>query len=324
MSQRQIDIHRYSMLENDWTIKDGAFISPALAKKDEDEAELLIFDEQLRNGSIRADITILDSGKSEESGDLAKEASLVIRRQEDESCIYAGTGGFGAKFFIGKMSSAYGGWQPRAEIGRSSSIQMKRVFQLRVDFNGSRIALYENDVLQRMIIDQNYQIGQCGLRTWKTQARFSNLRILKAQPRAFLIMPFKSELAFVHEVIEETVSAYGIKCIRADQLSVSRPVMEDVSEQIAEADLVIVDFTDRNPNVYFEAGMAHAWKKDWIILAQTTDDLTFDVRHIRSVKYSNTMRADRKLKSDLQDAIEALQYQRTPESKKKVSATDGK
>jgi hypothetical protein len=84
--------------------------------------------------------------------------------------------------------------------------------------------------------------------------------------------------------------------------------MEDVKAQIAEADLVIADFTNKNPNVYYEAGLADAWKKDWIALAQSTDDLTFDVRHIRCIQYSNTMGADVKLQTALENALSALKY----------------
>ena len=121
-------------------------------------------------------------------------------------------------------------------------------------------------------------------------------------------MPFRSELDFVHSVISQSVARYGIDCVRADQIAVSRPVMDDVKRQIAEADLVIVDFTGQNPNVYYEAGLADAWKKDWIVLAQSADDLTFDVRHIRCIQYSNTMGADKKLEADLESALKALQY----------------
>jgi hypothetical protein len=85
--------------------------------------------------------------------------------------------------------------------------------------------------------------------------------------------------------------------------------MDDVKTQIAEADLVVVDFSGKNPNVYYEAGLADAMKKDWIFLAQSTDDLTFDVRHIRSIPYSNVMGADEKLQTDFENALKALGYQ---------------
>ncbi|MGH9720149.1 MAG: hypothetical protein ACRD8O_08050 [Bryobacteraceae bacterium] len=46
-----------------------------------------------------------------------------------------------------------------------------------------------------------------------------------------------------------------------------------------------------------------AWKKKWIILAQSEEDLSFDVRHIRTILYSNRMGAGQKLRADLTNAI---------------------
>ena len=99
-----------------------------------------------------------------------------------------------------------------------------------------------------------------------------------------------------------------------DEIFVSRPVVEDLKTQIAEADLIIVDFTDKNPNVYYEAGIADALRKKWIVLAQSPDDLTFDVRHLRTILYSNKMGADIILRQNLKQAIyETLGYSRAEE-----------
>jgi hypothetical protein len=117
-------------------------------------------------------------------------------------------------------------------------------------------------------------------------------------------MPFASELDYVYDVIRNTVEERGLRCVRADEILVSRPVVEDIKEQIAGADLVIVDFTNKNPNVYYEAGLADAWKKKWKVIVQRSDDLTFDVRHIRTINYSNTMGADVQLRRKLGSAID--------------------
>jgi len=268
--------------------------------------QILLFGERLRNGFISADITVLDS-QLRRTGIPAMEATMVVRYAGADNYFYAGTGAFRTKFFIGKVIPGPI-WLGRAFVGQDSSVKKNKRYQLRVEFSGSRITLYENDVQQLVVIDEGYLTGQCGLAAWSTQARFENVRICKARPRAFLIMPFKSELDFVHNVINQTVTRYGIDCIRADQIAVSRPVMEDVKAQIAEADVVIVDFTGKNPNVHDEAGLADAWKKDWIVLTQATDDLTLDVPHIRCIHYSNTMGADIKLRTDLENALKALQY----------------
>jgi len=55
--------------------------------------------------------------------------------------------------------------------------------------------------------------------------------------------------------------------------------------------------------VYFEAGLADAWKKRWIVQAQSTDDLAFDVRQIRTMIYSNKMGADSRLRMSLEHAL---------------------
>jgi hypothetical protein len=301
-------LDRYSMLEDDWTVEGHGFTSPLVSERPD---QTLLFGDRLRNGSISADITIIESQTRRRNQQLAMEAALVVRYNGPDSYLYAGTGAFGTKFFIGKVVTGPL-WRARAWVGQPSSVQKNKMYRLRLEFSGSQITLYEHDVQQLTVIEENYQIGQCGLKTWATSARFDNVRVSKARPQAFVIMPFKSELDFVQGVIYRTIARFGIDCVRADQIAVSRPVMDDVKRQIAEADLVIVDFTDKNPNVYYEAGLADAWKKDWIVLAQSADDLTFDVRHIRCIQYSNTMGADKKLEADLESALRALHYKPEP------------
>jgi hypothetical protein len=300
----KVGFERHAVLEDDWKVENEVFESPLVKER---PGQTLLFGERLRNGSISADITILESHERARLAIPAMEAALVVRYSAPDAYSYAGTGAFGAKFFIGKAVSGPI-WQAKKWVGQSSSIRKGKAYRLRLDFIGSQIILYENDVQQLIVVDEDYQAGQCGFTTWQTRARFENLQVQKAKPRAFVIMPFKSELDFVHGVIERTITRYGIDCVRADQMAIARPVMEDVKSQIAGADLVIVDFTGKNPNVYYEAGLADAWKKDWIVLAQSTEDLTFDVQHIRCIQYSNTMGADVKLQAALENALNALNY----------------
>jgi hypothetical protein len=54
---------------------------------------------------------------------------------------------------------------------------------------------------------------------------------------------------------------------------------------IVEADLVVADLTDGNPNVYYELGLAHALRKRVILLTQEAAALPFDLRAYRVVEY---------------------------------------
>jgi len=301
-----LELDGYSVLGDDWTVVNNSFTAPLVEGHQE---QLLIFGPKLRNGSLTADITILDS-RNRDNGESFNEAALVVRYAGPNNHVFAGFGGFGTKFFIGKAFPA-ALYVVRSYAGQARSVVRNRKYQLRVEFSGSRITLFENNVQQLTDVDETYQLGQVGFRTWNTSALFENVRAIKEKPKAFLIMPFKSEFDFVHEVIKNSTDAFGIDCVRADERAISRPVMEDVKAQIAEADLIIVDFTNKNPNVYYEAGLSDAMKKDWIILVQSTDDLAFDVRHIRCIQYSNVMGADQKLRSNLEAALEALGYVKT-------------
>ncbi len=295
---------KYSMLNDDWEVgEDGSLTSPIVKDR---PGQMVIFGPRIRNGSISADITILET-QARREGYPSLEACLIVRYSGQDSYYYAGTGAFYAKFFIGKANPGPI-WQLRAHVGSFDNVRKDKTYHLRLELNGSQFILYENDVQQLVLYDESYSIGQCGLSAWRTKARFENIRIVPAKPKAFLVMPFASELDFVHGVINQTVESYGIDCVRADEVAISRPVMDDVKKLIAEADLVIVDFTGKNPNVYYEAGLADAWKKDWIVLAQSSEDMTFDVRHVRSIRYTNTMGADKKLAEDLRRALEALGY----------------
>ncbi len=297
---------KYSMLNDDWEVSaDGTrFESPALS--DVYDEQWLLFSDRFRNGSVEADVSLIDANKTR-NGLVSMEADLVFRYNGPDGFYYAGTSGFDTKFFLAKaLPGPY--YQLREYIGRRSAVKKGKTYRLRVTFNGGQIVLYENDVQQLLLRDDSFALGQVGLRTFRTRARFDNVVIRREVPTCFLIMPFATELDFVHRVIADVVSSFGIHCIRADEVYLSRPVMEDVKQMIAGADLVICDFTGRNPNVYYEAGLADAWRKDWIVLSQTSEDMTFDVRHIRSIRYSNTMGADIRLRDELAQALRALGY----------------
>ena len=293
----------YSTLGDDWEVKEGpVLVSPDIPDHPE---QMLVFADQMKDGSIRADVTLLKSLKGGLVGSLekeGKEACLVFRYQAEQSYYYAGLGAWRTKFYIAKVSAGPV-YQYLAIAGRQETLKYGTTYRLRIDCFGNQITLHENSVRQLVVFDESYQTGQWGLRSYRTQAQFANPEITLSQPRCFVVMPFASELDFVYQVIKETVEAFGLVCIRADELMDSRPVVDDLKTLIAQADLVIVDFTGKNPNVYYEAGLADAWKKKWIVLSQSSDDLTFDVRHIRTILYSNKMGADVKLRVHLGQAI---------------------
>jgi hypothetical protein len=108
------------------------------------------------------------------------------------------------------------------------------------------------------------------------------------QALCFVLMPFGARFTGVWQIVKETVEEqFGLTCVRADQISRPGNIMEDVLEYIARAGTVVADLTDRNPNVFYELGIAHSVKpaSSVYLLSQAIDFIPFDLRHLRCLVY---------------------------------------
>lgn len=125
----------------------------------------------------------------------------------------------------------------------------------------------------------------------------------------FVLMPFGEQ-----DDLQETYRDHIVPCLescgfrvyRADDIFSHREVIRDIWVALGSAELVIADVTGRNPNVFYELGMAHAIGKDVIILAQRSEDIPFDVTHLRYIKYEYTPRGVVRLKDALLRTVETL------------------
>ena len=104
--------------------------------------------------------------------------------------------------------------------------------------------------------------------------------------RAFVLMPFREPFnGYYPKIFRPALESAGFSVQRADDLYSPRPVMLDIQESIVGADLVLCEMSGRNPNVFYELGLAHAIGKPAILVSTTEDDIPFDLRHVRVIHY---------------------------------------
>ncbi len=104
---------------------------------------------------------------------------------------------------------------------------------------------------------------------------------------AFVLMPFSTEFDDVYDhIIKGPLEKVGFTVRRADNTLGSRNIMHDVVEGILSARLIVADLTGANPNVYYELGIAHGFKKNVLLLTQDVDEIPFDLRAYRIISYS--------------------------------------
>jgi hypothetical protein len=116
----------------------------------------------------------------------------------------------------------------------------------------------------------------------------------------FVLMPFKEELSPVYEDhIKPTCTKLGLTVRRGDDYFTTHAVLEDIWAAICSARLVIADCTDRNPNVFYEIGVAHTIGQPTILLTQRPEDVPFDLRHFRYIQYQLTPRGMKEFEKTL-------------------------
>ena len=120
-----------------------------------------------------------------------------------------------------------------------------------------------------------------------------------------VMMPYATEFASVYEAIKGACAKVRCKPLRVDKIYGTNWVVKDIFTTIDTGRLVICDITGRNPNVLYEVGIAHARNVEVVLITQNDDDVPFDLRHIRYVRYSTDVAGLAKLETDLVQTIES-------------------
>lgn len=122
----------------------------------------------------------------------------------------------------------------------------------------------------------------------------------------FVVMPFgREDLNVVYEDFVRPVleTSCALSVVRGDDLFGSNVVMDDIRSSIAGAAMVLADLTGKNANVFYEVGIAHTLDVPVLLLAQSMDDVPFDLRHRRVLVYEYSPRGCKKLESALANHV---------------------
>jgi hypothetical protein len=118
--------------------------------------------------------------------------------------------------------------------------------------------------------------------------------------KCFVMMPIKKGYDDIYEhVIKPTFAELGIKCDRADEIYSTNPIVNDIWNEIQTSGWIVADLTGRNPNVFYELGLAHAIGANAILLTQEIKDVPFDLQHWRCIVYEQSIAGAKALSDTL-------------------------
>jgi hypothetical protein len=123
---------------------------------------------------------------------------------------------------------------------------------------------------------------------------------------ASAMMPFDANLNPVYDSIQQAAANAGFRCRRADDIWENAAIIQDVVALIDRSRVVVCDCSGRNPNVFYEAGIAHTLGREVVLIAQSEQDIPFDLRHLRHIRYLNNAQGRAELTEALQARLQTI------------------
>jgi hypothetical protein len=139
----------------------------------------------------------------------------------------------------------------------------------------------------------------------KTQQPKPNTR--QQTKLCFVLMPFQPNFDRLYrDHIKAVVENCGFECMRADDIYTPSNVLEDIVAHIKRSRVIIADVTGRNPNVFYEMGIAHTLEIPVIIITQNKDDVPFDIAQKRYFVYTDDSSGWNLLRKNIKLALGTL------------------
>lgn len=113
---------------------------------------------------------------------------------------------------------------------------------------------------------------------------------VKTGDTCFVMMPFADPLGSYYEKIyKPAIEKAGLTPIRADnEIFGTGKIIDQIWSGINSTKVLIAELTSRNPNVFYELGLAHALQKPVVLISSNEADVPFDLHHIRVIYYDVT------------------------------------
>ncbi|GLC90064.1 hypothetical protein [Lysinibacillus piscis] len=119
----------------------------------------------------------------------------------------------------------------------------------------------------------------------------------------FMLTPFQDIEWETFVAVRDVCSNLSLKCIRGDEKHIKGEILPSIIKSMLEARIIIVNLNGRNPNVFYELGIAHALGKNTILISKFGEELPFDVKSKNIILYKETSELKLKVKDALFKAI---------------------
>jgi hypothetical protein len=94
---------------------------------------------------------------------------------------------------------------------------------------------------------------------------------------------------------------------RADLFQMPGLITNQIITLINEADLIIADVTENNPNVFYELGFSNTRNKPTILMKYKNSEIPFDIQNSRIIFFDFDIESVEKAKEELKNQIKSIE-----------------
>ena len=168
------------------------------------------------------------------------------------------------------------------KIPADSFLEFKQVFLESLE--AAQLLSKHGDKIRVLDISADEQPSTAPSERIKKLVKAANV---SATDTCFVMQPFAAPLGDYYEKIyKPAIEKAGLNPVRADaDIFGTGKIMDQVWSGINAAKVLVSELTSRNPNVFYELGLAHALRKPVVLVSAREEDVPFDLQHIRVIYY---------------------------------------
>lgn len=121
-----------------------------------------------------------------------------------------------------------------------------------------------------------------------------------------VMRPFDVRFDRVQATLKAACDNLELRCLDVNDIWNESEIIQDVFSLIYRSKAVICDFSDRNANVFYEAGIAHTLGRTVIPIVQNFEHIPFDLRQHRYISYLSNDEGLEKLGSDVSKRLRSV------------------
>ncbi|WP_050773960.1 hypothetical protein [Pseudovibrio sp. JE062] len=180
----------------------------------------------------------------------------------------------------------------REEIGRAELSYVRDSLEAKIAQLNRELTSNEDrwlEVNHLLVSAQNNKLtstSKSSNRFWD-QFAFADIDFEVDPSLVFVLTPFNSSENDTYLAIKRVCHSLGLKAVRGDEEHAEGDILKHILRQMLKARLIIANVGSRNPNVFYELGIAQAIGKPTLLVASHQSEIPFDLQSRRIILFSD-------------------------------------